>query len=84
MIFSSVIYLYRGKDIMTDKIFHDIIDSIINRSTDDEIEIIREKLNNLTPNHVHSEDKIVRNRTTISLNMIRIKRKLKIFMQTLS
>ena len=40
MIFSSVIYLYRGEDIVTDKMFNDIIDSIINNATDDEIEII--------------------------------------------
>ena len=39
MIFSSVIYLYRGEDIVTDKMFNDIIDSIINNATDDEIEI---------------------------------------------
>ena len=53
MIFSSVIYLYRGEDIMTDKMFNDIIDSIINNATDDEIEIIREKLNNHIINHVY-------------------------------
>ena len=28
MIFSSVLYLYRGEDIMTDKMFNDIIDSL--------------------------------------------------------
>ena len=53
MIFSSVIYLYRGEDIVTDKMFNDIIDSIINNATDDEIEIIREKLNNHIINHVY-------------------------------
>ena len=52
MIFSSVLYLYRGEDIMTDKMFNDIIDSIINNATDDEIEIIREKLNNHIINHI--------------------------------
>ena len=30
---------------MEDKMFNDIIDSIINNASDDEIEIIREKLN---------------------------------------
>ena len=53
MIFSSVLYLYRGEDIMTDKMFNDIIDSIINNATDDEIEIIREKLNNHIINHIY-------------------------------
>lgn len=53
MIFSSVIYLYRGEDIVTDKMFNDIIDSIINNATDDEIEIIREKLNKHIINHVY-------------------------------
>ena len=53
MIFSSVIYLYRGEDIVTDKMFNDIIDSIINNATDDEIEIIREKLNNHIINHIY-------------------------------
>lgn len=38
---------------MTDKMFNDIIDSIINNATDDEIEIIREKLNNHIINHVY-------------------------------
>ena len=39
---------------MTDKMFNDIIDSIINNATDDEIEIIREKLNNHIINHVYN------------------------------
>ena len=38
---------------MTDKMFNDIIDSIINNATDDEIEIIREKLNNHIINHIY-------------------------------
>ena len=53
MIFSSVLYLYRGEDIMTDKMFNDIIDSIINNATDDEIEIIKKKLNNHIINHIY-------------------------------
>lgn len=31
---------------MENKMFNDIIDSIINNASDDEIEIIREKINN--------------------------------------
>ena len=89
MIFSSVIYLYRGEDIMTDKMFNDIIDSIINNATDDEIEIIREKLNNHIINHVYdgevhkelSDELTVPHALTvgmsISLNTARIKMEIK-------
>ena len=38
---------------MTDKMFNDIIDSIINNATDDEIEIIKKKLNNHIINHIY-------------------------------
>ena len=33
MIFSSVLYLYRGEDIMTDKMFNDIINSKYHKYT---------------------------------------------------
>lgn len=36
-----------------DKIFNNIIDSIINNASDDEIEIIREKLNNHLINRIY-------------------------------
>lgn len=38
---------------MEDKMFNDIIDSIINNASDDEIEIIREKLNDHLINHIY-------------------------------
>ena len=41
---------------MTDKMFNDIIDSIINNATPDEIEVIREKLNNYIINHIYDSD----------------------------
>lgn len=41
---------------MTDKMFNDIIDSIINNATPDEIEVIREKLNNHIINHIYDSD----------------------------
>lgn len=74
---------------MTDKLLHDIIDSIINNAIDDEIEIIREKLNNYIINHVyggevHKElsDEFDSSSCptvdmSISLNMVRIKREIK-------
>lgn len=36
--------------------FNDIIDSIINNATPDEIEVIREKLNNYIINHIYDSD----------------------------
>ena len=41
---------------MTDKMFNDIIDSIINNATPGEIEVIREKLNNYIINHIYDSD----------------------------
>ena len=41
---------------MEDKMFNDIIDSIINNASDDEIEIIREKLNNHLINHIYDSN----------------------------
>ncbi len=41
---------------MNDKMFNDIIDSIIDNATPDEIEIIREKLNNHLINHIYDND----------------------------
>lgn len=41
---------------MTDKMFNDIIDLIINNATPDEIEVIREKLNNYIINHIYNSD----------------------------
>lgn len=38
---------------MEDKMFNDIIDSIINNASNEEIEIIREKLNNHLINHIY-------------------------------
>ena len=38
---------------MENKMFNDIIDSIINNASGDEIEIIREKLNNHLINHIY-------------------------------
>ena len=38
---------------MEDKMFNDIIASIINNASDDEIEIIREKLNGHLINHIY-------------------------------
>lgn len=39
---------------MDDKMFNDIIDTIINNANDDEIEIIREKLNDHLINHIYN------------------------------
>lgn len=41
---------------MKDKMFNDILDSIINNATAEEIEIIREKLNNHLINHIYESD----------------------------
>ena len=41
--FIFLLYFYRGEDTMTDKMFNDIMDSIIN-NTSEEVEIIIEKL----------------------------------------
>lgn len=41
---------------MENKMFNDIIDSIINNASDDEIEIIREKLNNHLINHIYDSN----------------------------
>ena len=41
---------------MEDKMFNDIIDSTINNASDDEIEIIREKLNNHLINHIYDSN----------------------------
>lgn len=38
---------------MKDKMLNDIIDSIINNASDDEIEIVREKLNDHLVNHIY-------------------------------
>lgn len=42
--FIFLFYFYRGKDTTTDKMFNDIMDSIINNASKEEIEIIFEKL----------------------------------------
>ena len=39
-----------------DKMFNDIIDSIINNVSNEEIEIIREKLNNHLINHIYDSN----------------------------
>ena len=39
-----------------DKMFNDIIDSIINNASNEEIEIIREKLNNHLINHIYDSN----------------------------
>ena len=41
---------------MEDKMFNDIIDSIINNASNEEIEIIREKLNNHLINHIYDSN----------------------------
>lgn len=41
---------------MKDKMFNDIIVSIINNASDDEIEIIREKLNDHLINHIYDRN----------------------------
>lgn len=41
---------------MENKMFNDILDSIISNATPDEIELIREKLNNHLVNHVYDHD----------------------------
>ena len=41
---------------MEDKMFNDIIDSIINNASNEEIEIIREKLNNHLVNHIYDSN----------------------------
>ncbi|MEG0591793.1 MAG: IS1595 family transposase [Coprobacillus sp.] len=41
---------------MEDKMFNDILDSIISNATPDEIEIIREKLNNHLVNYIYDQD----------------------------
>lgn len=41
---------------MENKMFNDILDSIINNATLDENEVIREKLNNHLINHIYGED----------------------------
>ena len=41
---------------MEDKMFNDIIDSIINNASNEEIEIIREKLKNHLINHIYDSN----------------------------
>ena len=53
---------------MENKMFNDIIDSIINNARDDEIEIIREKLNNHLINHIYDSNI----HEELSINMARI------------